>query len=190
VKQIILRKPPSRRDLELEQVDENLPIERPEKPSPNIDRHSFAAVFDEAEALVRNKVTRRIPPGNYKGRIRELVMQEPLNNARQVRLKIDLCDHPQYGGDEIVTWFSLGKFHDGENGAESGWRINTVARDILYKSLAVLSYEPTNFASLEEICREVSAEEPVITFKLVYRGDVNQFVNVTILGRLEMDDEI
>ena len=130
-----------------------------------------------------------VPAGTYKGQIREFVMQAPKNNAQYARLKITVCDHPKYDGAEIVTWFTLGKYSDGSDGSEEGWKINKTGRDILYRSLNVLGYEsPANLATLEEICREVTAEEPGVSFKLMYRGDNGQFTNVVFLRPWEGQD--
>jgi hypothetical protein len=162
-------------------------VERPEKPFRSVDAHSFVSVFDDEQKKIRDMS--HVPAGTYKGRIRELVVQEPRNDSLCARLKIVVCDHSQYGGAEIPAWFTLGKYYDGSDGGESGWKINTVARDILYRGLNVLGYEPTTFASLVEICREVTEQELGVTFRLMYRGDNGQFTNVVILQPWEGSDD-
>jgi len=179
MKRIIAKPFSSRREPEPEVEEDRPALERPEKPS-NIDTHSFASVFDDEQKMARDMS--HVPAGTYKGGIRELVVQEPKHDSLCARLKIVVCDHPQYGGIEIPAWFTLGKYLDGNDGHESGWKINKVGRDILYRCLNVLGYEsPANFATLVEICREITSEEPGVSFKLVYRGDNSQFTNIVFL---------
>jgi hypothetical protein len=83
----IIAKPFSSRPEPEPEVEEDRPaLERPEKPS-NIDTHSFASVFDDEQKMARDRS--HVPAGTYKGRIRELVVQEPKHEGkiRSISLK-------------------------------------------------------------------------------------------------------